>query len=355
MDPSLPASQLGVLSRRFERFGLVECKGSSPLYERLSLRIAADPEVLALSAGGQGPAPNLLFGAVHFMLLKGALHPLSGFYPSLSPGSPPEADPYPYFRSFCLEHPEEIRSLVLTRRVQTNEVGRCACLLPAFALVARLAGGRPLGLVEVGASAGLNLLWDRYTYDYGSGFLAGDPNSPIRITCALHGGRPPPIPASFPRVSFRVGLDLHPVDLSDPDAVLWLTALVWPEQSARAQRLRKAIKLAQADPPRVLSGDAQDLLPEVLAQVPGDSLPLVFNTFTLNQFDVEARTKFYALLTGLGKQRETFRVSIEWIGTEQPHMEMTAYRESATSVRLLAHCGPHGEWLDWFDEGSSDN
>lgn len=121
--------------------------------------------------------PNLFLAAVQHLLLKGTPHPLSEFYKSSDRTADRAEDPNPKFRSFCLEHIEEIRRLISARSVQTNEVGRSALLLPAFVLVSRQAQRRPLHLVEIGASAGLNLLWDRYGYDYGDGQRYGDGNS----------------------------------------------------------------------------------------------------------------------------------------------------------------------------------
>jgi hypothetical protein len=205
-------------AQRFERFAEQECRGVSPLYERLSLGIAADPELLALAAhaGAGQPAPNLLLAAVHFLLLKGARHALSAHYPSVrrpsARGAPAPLDelgePYPAFRSFCDEHAATLQHLISTRLVQTNEVRRSACLLPAFGLVARRGGDRPLALVEIGASAGLNLLWDRYGYDYGQGRRYGDPHSPVQISCTPRGTSLRPFPQKFPLVVFRARLTL---------------------------------------------------------------------------------------------------------------------------------------------------
>jgi hypothetical protein len=226
------------LARRFAGFAQRECH-ASPLYEQLALGIADDPQLLAIAtqARQDQPTPNLFLAAVHFLLLQGLPHPLAAFYPSLSPTTPSAEDPYPSFHAFCLEHAEAIRSLIGTRLVQTNEVQRCACLLPAFTHVAARTGGRPLALVEIGASAGLNLLWDRYGYDYGDERRCGDANSPVQLACSIHGGLHPPLPAALPTVATRVGLDLHPLDVRDPDAALWLRALVWPDEVGRAELL----------------------------------------------------------------------------------------------------------------------
>src|SRR5687768_9941819 len=153
-------------------------RGSSPLYERLALAAAEDREVLALVSGiDKVTKPLLLFGAVHYLMLKGAHHPLAGFYPTLTPGDTSTGDSYPAFRDFCLQHKQDIREIVERRTVQTNEVRRCSSLLPGFGLIGQKPGGRKLAIVEIGTSAGFNLLWDRYAYLYDS-VPYGDQSSP---------------------------------------------------------------------------------------------------------------------------------------------------------------------------------
>jgi hypothetical protein len=341
------------LSQRFERFAQRECHVSS-LYERFSLGIAHEPELLAIAAQARPgqPLPNLFLAAVHFLLLRGVPAPLAAFYPSLSPTTCASADPYPSFRAFCLEHREEILGLISTRLVQTNEVRRCGCLVPAFTHIAQQAEGRPLALVEIGTSAGLNLLWDRYGYDYGIGRRYGDPRSPVQIVCELRGDRQLPLPVVWPRVATRVGLDLNPIDVHDADAALWLRALVWPDEVGRAGLLQQAMQVAQDDPPRLLAGDALDLLPEVLATIPSDQTLCVFHTHTVNQFPLEARARLSALLTEHALGRDLYRVSIEWLGATSPRLELIAYKDGVTAEHLLAHCGSHGEWLEWLQRPS---
>lgn len=347
--------ELQALARRFERFAQRECH-VSPLYERLSLGIASDPELLTVATHTQQgqPAPNLFLAAVHFLLLKGAQHPVSAFYPSLS--RPPlwAEDPYPSFRAFCLEHHEAMRALLSTRMVQTNEVGRCACLLPAFGLVARQAQGRPLALVEIGASAGLNLLWDRYRYDYGAGRQYGEPNSPVQIACTWRSDQPPPIPAVWPRVAGRVGLDVNPIDGRDPEAALWLRALVWPDEVGRADLLQRAIQISQHNPPTLIAGNALETLPAVLATIPDDQAVCVFHTYTINQFSPEGREHLSSLLSEWGTKRDLWRVSIEWFGGEPPQLALESCENGVPTKTLLARCGSHGEWLEWLEAGDYD-
>lgn len=228
-------SDLSALAARFRRFAADEC-GSSPLYRRLAMGIAGDGDLLALADQGTGgPKPNLILAAVQYLLLSGRPHALAAFYPSITDQPLPAEEAVPPFREFCLGHAEEIRGLITSRRVQTNEVARAALLLPAFAVVSESVHARPLGLVEVGASAGLLLSWDRYAFDYGTGGLYGAADSPVLVRCELRGDGRPPLPSVLPAVTSRTGIDLHPIDPDDPDQALWLRArLARPAGARRA-------------------------------------------------------------------------------------------------------------------------
>ena len=145
--------------------------------------------------------------------------------------------------------------------MQTNEVGRSALIGPALTWAAsRLP--LPFRLVDVGSSAGLNMLCDRYLLDYGEHGTTGDPAAAVRVECTVLGGRPPIAPR-LPEIGSRVGIDLDPPDLRDPDDSRWLLACVWPGTN-RTERTERAIATAAADPPEVLQGDAADLLPGVI-------------------------------------------------------------------------------------------
>jgi hypothetical protein len=346
------AANLDDLARQFERFARLECE-RSPLYRRLALGVAGDPDLLSLAAPGQaGPKPNLLLASAHYLLLKGERHRLAAFYPSVSGSAPPSENPYPDFRAFCLEHAAQIHDLMATRRVQTNEVARCAFLLPAFCLLALREPGRPLATVEVGASAGLLLLWDQYDYDYGDGRHYGSPESPLQLRCALRGSLRPPLLAALPAVAARVGIDLHPVDVRDPDEALWLRALVWGDQPERAERLRQAIAVAHRRPPRLVAGDALDALPEVLAGLPPEATTVVFHSHTMNQFIPEARRQFEKLLATYSARKVIYRLSLEGSpsgGQAQSAMELSVFTSGQKlEQQLLAYYHPHGEWLEWL-------
>jgi hypothetical protein len=353
-----PDTPRDALARRFVRFADQECRGYAPFYDQLARGIARDPDLLTIAActrSGQ-QAPNLLLAAVHYLLLRGAEHGLAAFYPSVTHlTAVPPGDPVPAFRSFCQDHRAALIELVSTGLVQTNEPQRCTVLLPAFATVARLTGGTPLALIEVGASAGLNLLFDRYGYDYGTGRSTGDSRSPVRFACTLRGTGLPPIPAGTPLVSARVGIDLNPIYVDDPQAMLWLRALVWPEHPARAALLQQALALAQREPPSLIAGDALTVLPQVVADTPASMALCVFHTATLAHFPPEARERFRSLIPELARQRDLFWVASEGSGLPgrrgQYVTTLTAFQNGRSTEHQLACSHPHGAWLEWLDSG----
>ncbi len=356
----LPTDVRDDLTRRFIFHATNAYRGaspenSSPLYEQLALGVASDPEVLQLLVGldPQQQFANLLLGAVHFLLLGGIEHPLRDFYRSLTPTPRPAQEAYPYFHAFCLEHREQIRRVVTTHSVQTNEVGRCTSLLPAFGLVAAQAHGQPLALVELSTSAGLNLLWDAYGYDYGQAGRSGDPWSPVQLACTPRGDYSPPLPAGLPTVLYRVGIDLNPLDVADPTARQWLQALIWPEHRERAQILEAALDVARRSLPPLVAGDLAEELPTVLADVPREAILCIFHSYTLNHCTQQTRDRLDEILTSTARDRDLFRISVEYHAPgEHPRLVLFTYQHGKLRNEHLAFCESHGRWIEWLQPGA---
>jgi hypothetical protein len=226
--------------------------------------------------------------------------------------------------------------------------------LPAFAtVVAEATGDRPLALVEIGPSAGLNLQWDRYRYVYPASPDAttwGDPGSTVTLTTEVRGERPlPALPPRLP-VAWRIGVDVRPVDVADEDAVTWLRALIWPEHVERHERLRAAIDIARSNPIRLVQGDAVEALPGIIGEAPRETLLAVFATFALYQIPRDRARLLLASMQGASKERAIAFVSIESSGATWSEEYLTWYRRGDRVTRKLAHCNPHGRWLEWRDE-----
>jgi hypothetical protein len=353
-------SELDYLRQNFTRhavasFGRANELSSSPLYESLALCAAEDQEVLrlVLRANTRPQRPHLLFAAVQYLLLgdvqdvRDVRDELAEFYPNLTRKPRPREQAYPAFRAFCLGHAGEIGRLVTTYGVQNNEVGRCADLLLAFDRAARLGGGRPLAMIELGASAGLTLLWDRYGYDYGALGHVGDRTSPVQLRCQLRGDVLPPLPAAIPRVSWRTGIDLNPLDVHDEGAVRWLRALIWPEEHRdRAPRLDAALEMARRHPVTIVAGDAVDRLPDVLERAPAEATLCIYHSYAMNQTPEPVRARIFAQIAAAGRTREVFHVAEEWYASmDQPELELSWHRPAGTLHERLAECESHGRWL----------
>lgn len=319
---------------------------TSPLYAELAQRTVEDDELLTLA--GQIPIDklpaNLLFGAVHYLLLeKDYDAPLADFYASLTPDPRPANEAFPAFRAFVLEHATEISHLLQWRRVNTNELRRAAVLMPAFALAARQ--GEPLHMVEIGTSAGFLLNWHRLGYDYGAAGRVLPVPTPALLTCAAEG--PLPLPEHLPAVETRIGLDLDPLDVRDSDDAQWLRALIWPEQRERAERLEIALALTRQDPPTLIKGDALKTLEPTLANLPAHGTTVVFHAFALAQFPPAAKTSLLALLDRIGRtQGEIWRIGCEIRSGSEA--ELTLQVHGRGPERLLALAQQHGESIRWL-------
>jgi hypothetical protein len=305
----------------YAEFAARETRGVSPAYERLSMAVSRDDEVLSL-LGMLPPAkrqPNLLFGVVRF---------LGG----------PVADPAA-FHDYVVTNWPAIAAQIRTRATQTNEAGRCAILLPVLAALPQ-----PLALLDVGASAGLCLYPDRCSYRYGDYRIgAGGP----LLDCAATGMAPP---AGLPEVVWRAGLDLNPLDVTDPADLAWLEALIWPEHAHRRARLRAAAAVAAAEPPLLVRGDLVNDLPALAAQAPADAMLVIFHTSVLYQVPAPRREAFVRTVGALPGR---------WIANEGP--DVLSYQKKlpippdgylrnvlALDGVPLAWTRSHGQAIAWF-------
>lgn len=319
----------GGVAERYREFAQREVRGRSPLYERLAAGVAEDPEVLALLERLPPPKrqPNLLFAVVAF---------LAGVQPD-----------YDAFRAVVLDRAEEVLATLVARRTQTNEVGRCATLLP---VLAQLPG--PLALLEVGASAGLCLLPDRYAYDYGRAVI-GDLASGVLLRCEPRG--PVPVPAAVPAVAWRRGIDIAPLDVTDDEDVRWLECCVWPGQPERFERLRAAVRVARADPPPVTRGDLLDTVAAVASAGPPDATLVVFHSAVLYYLTADERRRFgqvMAEVPGVWISNEAPGVVESLPGGAFPALDEASHFVVGRDGRdVLAAADPHGPWVEWAPAG----
>jgi len=328
------------LAKIFETFAGTECHGSSPLYEYLARIIARDEDLLAIAARGRTPIPNLFFAAVHHLVLSESSSPLAQYYPSAGGTRIIDVDLTRTFREFCLARRQAIEALLATRLVQTNEVRRCGYLAPAFCHIARTGRNQPLALIEIGCSAGLNLLWDHYAYDFGQGRHWGNPQSDLQIKSESRGPLPE-MPNTPPEVELRIGLDLNPILPSDAEGIRWLQALIWPEHSERRNLLQKALTVGARSNLQLIACDASLCLHEALERIPAHDTACVFQTHTLNQFSKEAHDRVMQALADFGRTRPLYFLS------RSNDLSLETWTPSGHEKRLLAKTDGHGSWFAW--------
>jgi hypothetical protein len=301
------------------------------VYGALSKEITGNDELLSLlmHTPSDQRRPSLLFASVNYIL---AAHPgaeLASYYPIHGGQRPVDDQLTTTFAAFCAEHRAELNHLLLTGSTQTNEIRRCAALRLAIGYVTERWGG-PVALVEVGASAGLNLQFDRYRYRIGGQEMAPLANSPVLISCELRDGTSADqLCQTIPGITSRLGIDLRPVSLSDPAARAWLEAFIWPEDLDGLATLRGAIELAiSTGIPPVLPGDATDIA-RLLVDLPGSEPVVVFTASLLSYLNAQSRNAFLRQLDEIAKRRPT-----AWAFAESPGLV------AATSAAGMALKGP---------------
>lgn len=307
----------------YRYFAEVEAAESSPAYCTLANGVAGDPVVLERL--GRLPEtkrqPNLMFASVQFL------------------GGPTSS--WDEFRAFVLDRWDDLADLMTRRSTQTNEAARCSALLPVLGTL-----HSPIALIEVGASAGLCLIPDRYSYSY-DGAVIGD--SPVRIDVDCTG--PVPVPTEMPEICWRRGIDLSPLDVRDPDDVAWLRACIWPEHRARRERLARAVEIAAADPPTIVRGDLVTEIDALIEAAPTEATTVVFHSAVLSYLSVEQRRAFADNMRN--------QPGVVWISNEAPGVvagldgpptkvsTSNAFVLGLDGTDVLAYTDPHGRWLAW--------
>jgi hypothetical protein len=312
---------------------------TSPLYRELSRAVAADEDLLDLAAEarpGQQPA-NMLMAATHLVVLKNPNQRFARFFPSVGGDELPDGAGAEY-ATFCAEHRDELTRILRERLVQTNEPGRGVAVRLALHEVGRRVDG-PVTFLEVGPSAGIQLRFDRWAVHTG-GRRFGPPDAPLTLSPEWRSDEPPPDLDDLPPVRDRVGVDLDPVDATDPEQRLWLQALVWPEHRDRFTELSAALDAVAADPPTILQGDAIELLPRL--ELPDDIPLVVFHAMVRIHVPAGWRADFDAAITDLGARRRLFHVSLEL----HHGAPLLALRDSQGEDRHLAHVEGHGRWIE---------
>lgn len=329
----------------------------SPLYRDLMEHVARDVEAAGpswgvLEAAGvparpptlmRGEAALQLMGAVHRLVLEGRAPELARFYPSAG-GSAGAAGAPRALIDTIEAHRADLPGL-LQQPIQTNEVGRAAALLSGFLTVAAETG-LPLRILEVGASAGLNLRWDHYRYTGPAGQW-GAAGSPVEIDAGFTGA-PPPLHVR-PDVVERRGCDPHPLDPASRDTRLRLLSYTWPDQEQRFTQLRSALDLAPSVPVAVDTASAAEWLAEALAEPHPGVATVVFHSVVLPYLGEEGISELWRTLDGAGR-RAGAGAPLAWLsleaGSDMADVRLMTW--PGAGARLLAHAGFHGAPVRWL-------
>ncbi len=303
------------------------------MYADVCRRLAEEPLAHEIVGAHRWHGPLQLLGALHYLALRDGI------------------DAWTDLRATLAAHADEI-GMLAQRSVQTNEVQRSWMLLPCFLEVARRSGAATFDLLELGPSAGLNLVWDRYGYEYARGtWGAGDASLVLRGE--ERRAVPRPLLDLQPRVRERIGIDLEPVDLADDEQLLHLKSFVWADQRERLERLDRAARVLREDPPRLVRGDLADLLPQYLAERRDGALTVVFQTAVLAYIDEDRRRQVCESLDAAGAERP-----LAFVSAGQPEdgahthwgLSVTVWPGGAREIVL--HANFHGAWIEWV--GRSD-
>ncbi|GAB3911827.1 hypothetical protein GCM10011575_47910 [Microlunatus endophyticus] len=356
------------LKRLFRVFTGAHGDGRSLVYEAVCGAIVNDdlPDVLdlLLDAPEAQRRPSLLFAAINLLLQQRLDAELAGYYAIHGGGRAVDARLVPAVAKFCREHTDQLLPILRERSTQTNEIRRSLALRLGFDEVRRYWPGR-LALVEVGASAGLNLRFDLYSYRANGIRASQAGRSAVVVTSEVRGGVGIDLLSGTPKISSRLGIDQRPVDLSDPDARLWLEAFIWPEQIDELTTLRGAIELATSRRVEVVAADATTETAQILSTLPGREPVVVFTASLLSYLSTADRAAFVSQLDAAAVHRP-----VAWVFAEAPGLLATtdldipalrgplARRNSQYVVgaslrkpgksdndRLLALADPYVRWL----------
>ena len=358
------------LAQAYRRFAEADRSDPSPLYKRIALALSESDQALraieAVPARKRSPA--VILAALHDLALAGRAPDLAAAYAAYADdaaadgvaGAAGAAGAVGAAIDTLLRMTDSVADIAARRPVRADETGRYAVLYPAITEAARRAGADALGLIDIGCSAGLNLNVDRVGITYRDGPSLGDPSSPVQRSPSIVHDRPVPA-RSMPDVVARIGIDLDPVDVTDADDARWLRACLPPDQPERRARLDAEMALAATAPPLLLRGDAAELLPDAIARVPADVLPVVSTTWALSQFSVETRQRFLRSVGEAAAGRAVAWVSAEGVGVaptvptlgDRPAsghsiIGLALFGRSARPAEAIGRCWSRGRFLAWL-------
>lgn len=313
-------------AERYRVFSQIDAQDLSTFYSDLAIAIADDTELVEMidTLPAAKRHAGFLFAAARF-------HGV-------------DMNDFQTFRRDLLERWFEIAETARTRTLQTNDPARMLAILP---ILSQIDG--PIALIEVGASAGLNLNADRYSYRWGDGEWLHPRSGPSRVRLTGDIDGPVPVPSRMPDIRWRAGIELNPLDIEDDDDRRWLTALLWPDHESRRDNLQEAIEVLREHPVSIIEGDLNDRLAELAAEVPDGLTLVVMHSAVLPYVTQDEAERFVRTVRDLGAV---------WISNELadvvPQVMGSPVSSTAFSFVVardgvpVAHSHPHGVWVSWL-------
>ncbi|WP_278102177.1 DUF2332 domain-containing protein [Microbacterium proteolyticum] len=310
---------------RYGRFARDEARGRSRVYQDWARRVEIDPDVAEVLARipDTHRQPPLVFAVMRLL------------------GAPMETGDR--WAAWVVAHADAIVDECTGRTLQTNEPLRCAALLPALSLIEG-----PIALIEIGASAGLCLYPDRYSYRFRASDGAvqildpSDGPSPVVLESEIEGD--PPL--RLPEVVWRAGIDLEPLDARDARDRAWLTGLVWPGEEGRRERITAALDIAAGDPPLLVEGDGAAALPALAALAPRDATLVVTTPGVLAHVPRRHRGDVIAAARAAGRWVTLDAAGLHDAWNETPDLRPGGFA-LALDGEVLASVDPLGAWVAW--------
>ena len=287
--------------------------------------------------------PLRVTGALHAMVLEGLDSDLAAVYP---PNRPPEEDDnlWEAIDGALTRHAAFVRER-LESPPQTNEVRRSVAIWPGLAYVAGRFG-LPLNLLEVGASAGLNLVCDQYAYRFAD-TRSGKEGSSVILAPEWQGTDPP---AARPVVAARAGCDLRPLDPHDPGDCLRLLSYLWPDQIERIERTEAALEITRRHGVTIEAADAVTWLERQLAARPEGKTTALFHSIAWQYFDPDDQIAGERLMMAAGRTASA-EMPLAWLrmeaegGSPGAALSVTVWPSGETIE--LGRADFHGRWIRW--------
>ena len=230
------------------------------------------------------------------------------------------------------------------RLVQTNEVRRCGYLYPVFSAIYENTN-KPLALIEIGTSAGFQLLWDHYAYSYGNDDWYGNRNSKLRMEVDVNGEKFPEITNRFPKVGLRIGFDLNIVNLHDKEEKLWLRSLIWPEHGDRVALFNQAAEYVLQNKLTLIEGNGLELLKRYVEDIPSTQTICIYHTHVANQMSIGDKEKLLRKVELIGETRDVYHI---YNNIQDEYLHLDYYEDGKGHFATVAKTESHGRHFTWM-------